>query len=623
MPQMQQMPPGPQTQQLPKRDRRRLLIVGAAVVVLALIAVGIYALLPGRSGNSVVTAVTCRPTALTSCLIKAPDGAVRLSNTGNDQWPQQTVSTATEYAANVVTNLSGIGQETQGLLSEDGLTTIAHNDWNAVDGDNVDIVLISFGTQKGAQAWYSVRAAEIMAAYPGTDTAIPGDSTSSAHAAVKADSKGDIHAGYATVVGRMVLDVAYSSPNGLNSADLRNWAGTELTSLRSEPAPGADPPPAPAGVQQVACGSGLQSCLSAVPGNGTPWTSPTDSHWVSSPTLTSDQFVNLFWEAGSASERQQVLSDFSADGVTGIAHEDWTVNNAYEQADVYLIQTITAAGAAHLASANFGEPSWGGGLSGVGYSVPDSTGTQAWYTSKTDSNGFIDFAYTTNIGNVIVMGWMYFYGSFDSGTANSWAQPQVDRVQASAQTEPLGAFSLAAPTLPAPSQGACAASGDCLVPLPSGATDTTSSSYQGSTSLTAAEYADRYETTASIDINNWLVADGYASGEHRSWTASNGATADAVLLKFGTPEQAQAATLLDFGVNAPNNHVCTDGAVPDSLCIAAPTTATDLLQKETVDVLAWKGDYEVSVSVRTFDSADLTQAYTWAQQQLDMLPASS
>lgn len=624
---VQQIPYQPTPAPMPdpnaaKLRQRRMRLIGAAVVVLALIGAGIYVLLPGGGGNSAVSAVTCRPADLTSCLIKAPAGAGRMPTVGDSQWPQQTVGTADEYAANVVTNVPGVGGETQGLLGQDGLQTIAHNDWSAVDGDDVDLIVLAFATEKGARSWYSTRAGEILAAYPGTDTPIPGDSANAAHAAVKADSKGDFDAAYTTVVNRMVLDVVYSSPNQLSTADLRNWAGTELTSLRSAPAPTADPAPTAAGTQQVACGSGLQACLMAVPGDGTPWTTPTDTHWVSSASLTSNQFVNLFWQSESASQRTQVLSDFTADGVNGIAHEDWTIDSGLEQADLYLVQTATAAGATALDTSNFGQPQWGGGLTGLSFSIPNASGAQAWYTNKTDSSGFIDFAYTAKVGNVIVMGWFYFYGSFDGSTADSWAEPELDRVQASEQTAPMGLFSLSAPSLPTSTPSPCAGSGDCLIPLPSSATDTTSSSYQGSENLTAAEFADRYETTASADVNTWLTSDGFVSAEHRSWTASNGATADAVLLRYGSPAQAEASTLLDYGVNAPNNRVCTDAAVADSWCLAAPVGTTDLLQKETVRVLAWKGVYEVSVSVSTSDSADLTQAYTWAQQQLDMLPAN-
>jgi len=605
-----------------KRKRKRLWIIGAVVVVLGLISAGIYALLPGRTGNSIVSVVTCKSADLTTCLINAPAGAVRLSANGDDQWPQQTVSTAGLYAGNITTDSPGVGSSTTSLLSQDGVKTVAHNDWNAVDGDNIDIVLLRFSTQKGAQAWNSTRAAEILAAYPGSTVAIPGDSTNDAHAATKPDAKGDIDAGYSTVVGQIVLNVSYSSPNRLSAQDLQNWAGTELTSLRTAPAPAADAAPTAPATQQVACGSGLQSCLMATPGDGQAWSNPTDSHWVAGSSLTSAQLVHLFWENASAAVQQQVLTNFNSDGVANIAHEDWTVNNNFEQADLYLIQTITATGASQLNSSNFGEPVWGGGLSGVSYTIPNASNAQAWYTNKTDSSGFIDFAYTTTVGNVIVFGWLYFYGSLDSGTANSWAEPELDRVGGSTQTAPMGLFSLTAPTLPAASPGTCPASGDCLLPLPAGASDTTTSSYQNGESLSAPAYVDQYEAGSSDAITTWLNSDGFFSAEHRSWTASNGATADAVLLKYTTPAQAQAAAMLEYGVNASADRVCTDTAVPDSLCLAAPVSTSDLLQKETIWVLAWKGDYEVSVSVSISNAADLVQAYTWTQQQLDMLPAS-
>lgn len=620
----QQFPYAPATDQPAAKGKRKrvLWIVGAAVVVLGLIGAGIYVLLPGRTGDSVVTAVTCQPSDLTTCLIKSPAGAVQLSASSGDQWPQQTVSTAGLYSSNITNDSTGMNTDTEALLSQDGLKTVVHRDWNAVDGNNIDIVLLAFNSQKGANEWNSTRAGEIFAAYPGTTVAIPGDSTGKAHAATKADSKGNVNAAYSIVVGRMVLNVSYSSPTKLSAQDLQNWAGTELTSLRTAPAPATDPADAAPSTQQVACGGGIQSCLMAMPGDGQTWTSPTNSHWVSSSSLTPSQYVHLFWDSEPSSVQQTVLSHFTDDGVTGIAHEDWTTNNGNDQADVYLIQTMTAAGANELTTTNFGEPKWNSGMSGISYTIPNRAGSQAWYGNKTDSGGFTDFAYTSTVGNVIVMSWLYFYGSFDSATAKSWAEPQLDRVSSSVQTQPMGLFSLNAPSLPAASQGSCGSSG-CLLPLPSGASDTTSSSYSAQTSIPASAYLGQYELTDSQEMAQWLATDGFVSADHRSWTASGGVTADAALLKYGTPAQAEAAARLEFGVNAASDRICTDSAVPDSLCLATPVNPSDYLQKETVWVLAWKGDYEVGVSVTVSDSADLTQAYTWARQQLDMLPASS
>ena len=609
----------------PSGKRKRLWwILGAAVVVLGLVGAGVYALLPGRTGNSIVSAVDCRSTSanLATCLIKAPAGAVRLSAaSGDDEWPQQTVSSADLYASNITVDSPAVGADTASLLSQDGVTTVVHTDWNAVDGDNVDLVLLAFSTRKGAQTWNSTRGAEILAAYPGPAVAVPGDSTSEAHAAVKADAHGNIDADYTTVVGRTVLEVAYSSPNKLSNQDLRNWAGTELASLRTAPVPAADPAPTAPGTEQVACGSGLQSCLMAVPDGGEPWQDPISSDWISGSSPTSTQFVRLFWSDQNASTRQQVLSNFTTDGVTGIAHEDWAVDNADEQADIYVVRTITATGAAQLAASNFGEPDWTGGLSGIAHTIPGTSNTQSWYSNKKDSNGFTDFYFTTTVGNVIVMGWLYFYGSFDSSLASSWAKPELARVDQSAHTVPMGLFSLATPALPAAAQGSCGASADCLLPLPSGASDTTSTSYEVNHGLDVTDYVDKYDGNLSADVTTWLGSDGFVSAEHRAWTASNGATADAVLLKYARPAQAQAAAMLEYGVNAPGERECSDAALPDSLCLAAPVSTTDPLQEETVRVLAWKGDYEVSVNVTISNSADLAQAYAWAEQQLDRLPA--
>jgi hypothetical protein len=603
-----------------KRNRKRILLISTAIVAaVALVTVGIVALLPGRTGNSVVAAVKCQPEDLSSCLIKPPAGSLRLTSTTS--WPETTTVSANQYAANITKDAQGVGADTASQASIDGERRIVHVDWNAVDGNNVDIVLLSFESQKGAQAWYSTRAAEIMAAYPGAAVAIPGDTTAKAHAATKADQKGNIDAAYSTVVGDIVLDVAYSSPKQFSADDLKNWAGTELASLHNAPPAAADPADSAPGTEQIACGSSIGDCLEPMPSGAEHWTSPTSDKWVKSSSLSVSQYVQLSYQDG-ASVQAQVMSDFNADGVTAIAHQDWDINNANQQADIYLVRTITADGASKLSTDHFGEPNWGGGLSSVSYTIPNEPDARAWYTNKKDSNGFTDFYFTTLDGNVIVDGWLFFYGSFDSGTANKWSQGQLDRISHTLSTQPMGLFPLTAPTLPAPSQGTCPAAGDCLMPPPSGATDTTQNSFATGKILDAGTYATQYEGGSNTDVATWLGSDGLKGAEHRAFSAGNGATADADLLQFDTPAHAQAAAMLEYGFNAPGDRICTATAVPNSLCLAAAVSTTDPLQKETIRVLAWKGDYEVSVSVTVSNSADVADAYAWAQQQLNLLPAS-
>lgn len=604
-----------------KRPSKRFVLISVGVIAaLALVAAGIVALLPGRTGDSVVVAARCQPSDLTTCLIKAPAGAVQLS--GAATWDQATTVTSDLYRANITDDAPGVSTDTASLLDSDGLHKAVHRDWNAVDGNNVDLVLLQFDSQKGAKSWNATRTGEIMAAYRGRAVSVPGDTSGKAFAAAKSDAKGDIEAAYSAVIGDIVLNVAYSSPKTLDVKDLRNWAGTELASLRGAPPADADQPDAAPGTQQVACAGGLTSCLASMPSGGEHWTSPISNDWVGSATLTPDQFIKLSWD-DKGTTQSQVKSNFVADGVTTIAHQDWTTDGGYKQADIYLIQAITAGGAGQLDSSNFGEPNWGKGLHGTSYTIPGEPGAQAWYTNP-DSNGFVNFYFEQNIGNVIVHGWFFFSGSLDSGTANRWAQAQLNLVSRNAKSEPMGLFPLAAPTLPAAGQGSCPAPGDCLLPLPAGATDTTASSYQVGHDLQAAVYASQYEADTSTDVTTWLGADGFTTGEHRAWTTSAGAGADVVLLKYAGPAQAQAAAQLEYGLNASagRERVCTDSKLPDSFCLAGPVTVSDPLQKETIRVLAWKGGYEVSVSVTTSNAADVADAYLWAQRQLELLPAS-
>jgi hypothetical protein len=602
----------------PNRSRRRLLWAATAVVaVIGLAAAGVVALTSGRTGDSIVAKVQCRPADLAGCLIKAPAGAVRLDSSST--WSQRTTPTAALYAANITKDAAGISADTADLLEADGLHGIAHTGWNAVDGNNVDLVVLKFDSQKGAQAWNSVRTAEILAAYPGQQVAIPADPGSTAHAAAKADPQGDIDAAYSAAAGNLVLNVAYSSPKTLGVQDLQTWAGTELASLRTAPA-AADPPDAAPGTEKIACGARLRSCLAPMPSGGERWTGSTGKDWVSGPTLTQSQYIRYGW-SDKAGTQARVSANFSAAGVTGIAHEDWATDGASKQADIYLVQTITAVGAGQLSGQNFGEPEWDKGVHGISHTIPGEPGARAWYTKK-DADGFVPFYFTAAIGNVIVSAWLYFHGSLDTHTADRWAKSELDLVNRNTHAQPMGLFPLAAGKLPAARQGGCPASGDCLVPLPAGASDTTAKSYYVEKKLDALPYTTRYETAVSSDLAVWMGSDGFKGAEHRSWTAANGAEADAVLLKYGKPAQAKAAALLEYGANAPAERVCTNPAVPGSVCLAAAVGTSDPLQKETIWVLAWKGDYEVSVSLTLSNSADVTDAYSWVQRQLDLLPAN-
>ena len=611
--------PAPAPAPARKYPRKRIALISVGVVTaLALVAAGIIALWPGRSGNSIVAVAHCQPADLASCLIKAPDGAVQLTDAA--QWDQATTVTSDLYSSNITADAAGVSTDTKTLLDSDGLQKVVHRDWNAVDGNNVDLVLLQFSSQKGAESWHATRAGEILAAYRGPAVSIPGDSSGKAFVAAKPDAKGNVSAAYSAVVGDIVLNVAYSSPKTLDAKDLQNWAGTELASLHAAPPAAADPADAAPGTQRVACTGQLTSCLMPLPSGAEHWTSPNSSDWVSGSTLSQHQFIKLFWQTDSQS---QVQSNFTTNGVTAIAHQDWLTDGGDKQADIYLIQTITAAGASQLNGDNFGEPDWGKGEHGTSHTIPGEPQAQAWYTNQ-DSDGFSHFYFEENIGNVIVHGWMFFSGSFDSATADRWAQTQLNRVSNSASTQPMGLYPLTAPALPASSQGSCPASGDCLLPVPAGATDTTASSYQVGHDLEAAVYAAQYEPDNGTDVGTWLSSDGYVSGEHRAWSTPDGANADVALLKFGSPTQAQAAVQLEYGLNATAQHdrVCTDSKLPDSLCLAAAVTVSDPLQKETIRVLAWKGDYEVSVSVTKSNAADVADAYLWAQRQLDLLPAS-
>lgn len=604
-----------------KRRRRGLRIAAAVVVVAGLVAGGVYVMLPGRTGNSVVAAVKCKPSGnLAGCLIKAPLGALQL--TDSPAWDKTVAQTGDAYGKYITGDVSTLASDTSAQLTNDQGLKIVHTDWNAVDGNDVDLVVLSFSTQKGAQDWNDMRTGEILSAYRGQAVSIPGDSAAKAYFASRENTASQYQAAYSEVVGRLVLSVAYSSPNQVSAADLQNWAGTELASLRTAPKWPADPAAAASGTEQVACSSGLSSCLMPTPDGGQPWGyAYNNTHWISATNLTPNQLVANLWHGDSSTIQSEVMSDLTQNGVVGdIVHNDWGTNNFDDQGDIYLIQTLTQTGAGTLYNRNFGEPDWTGGLSGIAYTIPGEPQAESWYTNKPDSNGLIEYTFVANYGNVIIDGYLDFNGSFDSHIADEWAKEQLDRVSSTVHSQQMGLYSLNAPKLPAASQGTCSAPDTCLMSLPGQASDATSASDYDATGLVdSGGYSTQYVTSISSDYGNWLGADGFKSGSHRSWTV-NGVTADAALLQFGSAAQARAAALIDYGTNAQGQIDCTDAAVPDSLCLAQQPQTSDPLQMETIRVVAWKGSYEVSVSAKASNEADVADAYTWLQQQLNRLP---
>lgn len=598
-----------------QKRKRRLWTLTAVVAVVAVVGAGVVVYENERHGNSVVSAVTCTPSKLSSCLIKQPAGAETLSDA--PKWDQSAVPTADTFGTNMTGDAKGMADQSSILVDADGADAFAHTDWNAVDGDDVDMVLVKFDTIGGAHSWNVTRNGEILAAYTGQSVAVPGDSAEKAHASAKADAKGNYHAAYSAVVGNMVLNLSYSSPGKFDPADLQNWAGTELTSLWSAPAPAKDPADTGDGMQQVACPN-LKACLPTRPSGTVPWDNPTNSDWLGATTLSVKQLANVFWDKKYASG---VASDLNGSDVTDIVHVDW-VDGSNRQADVYLIQTLTDSAATTVYNEFDGAPNFGSGIKSITFST-GVTGVDAWYASKADSYGLVDSNFVGQVGNVVLYGIVNFDGHYDKSTADKWISTAVKRVQGTESSQPLGLPSLATPTVQIPTQGSCAASGDCLMALPSGSKDTTSSSTVAKTeSVSAMQYSSGYESDFTMEYNTWLSSDGFQSAEHRSWTSPGGAKADGALVKFGAPAQAQAAAMLEYGLGTENDRVCTVSSVSNALCMATPVYATDNFQMETVTVLAWKGDYEVRVSVTVSNEAQVAEAYAWAEQQLAMLPAS-
>jgi hypothetical protein len=388
----------------------------------------------------------------------------------------------------------------------------------------------------------------------------------------------------------------------LQPQDFDLWAGTEYASLQTAPPVTPSPSPTATAFEKATCPGALTSCLMPLPTGSFAVTGQPTTYSIAS-------FVSGFIVDSAATSATQELR---SDNVTTIDAETWGLSNGDGVGLLVLLQTRTDSQAQDLLT-NLPIGSYPTDLS-----IPGFSQALGSYLTTKDSQGYEDGLIVAQTGTVYMLFLPSFHGSFDVSTAQSWTTQELDLL--SKRTQGDWGFPIpqvTTPTLPPFAAGSCsgAAPADCVMPVPSGATQAgTGAAVQdvGVSGLASAVYSDQqtYEQT-------WLTDDGIGDVSAEHWTASDGATGADYVMIFASSRQAEAAARQMAADGSGGAQSCTDSSLPGVDCIVLPED--DSTGAVPIRITASNGRYAVDLEVSQSDAADTSDALAWAQAQLERL----
>lgn len=592
-------PPPPQ-----RRFGRGQLIATVSIVVLAVLGGGVYAYNHFASNGDSVSAVTCAPATLTSCLVAKPSSASEYT----DSWGSSTTPTKSDYLKWAFDSDPVAQKTASDNLTSEGLQNIAHVAWKASDGNGIDITLLKFSGVQGAHA----RALELLGAdiSEGDAVSISNGVPGSAYSASKPNSDGDIVTRYSAFVGDIALQVRYYSPGSYSSGDLSSWLSAEYQSLTT--APKVTPSPQPTSTtQSMTCSSGLSSCLESAPSGSTPWggswsdnTSPTAAQY------SAEMFSDTAWQT-------IIKARLNTAGLTGITHKTWITSNGAEADDV-LLSFSTANGA----MAWYKNDAYS--ATGTTFSIPGQQNATGSYDPKPDSDGSIVAQVYGVSGSVAMEMFTWSPGSFDKTRTVTWASQQLGKIGGTSKSQTAAVPAVPTPTAAASgSSGSCSSAESCLIQMPNGAQAWSGTDYDKTDTATVQQYVqENWSSESAADQayeENLLNDAGVTAIAHREWDASDGTSAMLTVLQYGSPKNAQSEALDYQGaVLSTGTELTVPGLNDGVVDIKSMDDGGDIPVK--VDV--WKGNYEVRLSFYGLATADPQGAVSLALQQLAALPGS-
>lgn len=285
--------------------------------------------------------------SLSACLMPVPTG----SSAWHGSWGAETAPTPAEYADEFEPN-SAWRTRIVAQLGESGLTSISQHSWITSSGDQVQDVLLGFGTDNGAQSWFDTKVDGLT----GTEFFIPGQATAQGWTLTGKTSGGYTQSVVYGSSGSTVMALWVLRDGAADQASATQWAATQLqlvaaqSSVRALAAPTTTAPPAYAAgsTSSSACANGsIDSCLMAAPAGSLPL--PGEEAYDTTTNVTVQQFVAEHWVKSDADDQATQVNLLQTAGVTQIAHRSWDDADA-SQADVSVLEFSTAADASGYAT---------------------------------------------------------------------------------------------------------------------------------------------------------------------------------------------------------------------------------------------------------------------------------
>jgi hypothetical protein len=374
----------------------------------------------------------------------------------------------------------------------------------------------------------------------------------------------------------------------------------------------------------------LTSCLLATPPGSEDFT----SGWGTNQTPTVAEYVQQDFTAGNSA--QNASNSLNLAGVQTLAHAAWFVSLDGNQMDIVLFRFSDQRGAQSWALNR--EGIYMAAFGGTPISVPGDATAKGYTDTTPDSSGFIDTHYAQAVGDIaVVIRYSSKGQAVNSAEFQSWTGDQLARLQTGPSAGPESSAVSSMPNLPSfTSSSACAGSGGspsastldgCLMPMPSGASPDTASSYDTTENPSLAQYVAEYWSNETADQQSYEVSllqqYGAQAVAHRRWVTDSGqVSGDVVLLGFTNQAQAQGEALNQAGLDMPDTESCSSPSLPDAYCSEHQKDGSNDIWTQ---IIAWHGSVEMKFELNSYlSSADLADALTWAQTELELLgPASS
>ena len=369
--------------------------------------------IPAAPVTTIGSATTaCSP--LTSCLVSVPASDSALT----DGWGGNSAPSVGQYVQEMYSS-SYASTATAGLVNQ-GVTGIAHTLWDDSAGDSVDVVLLRFKTEQGAES----RAREEFGGISGTKFSVSGPGSGKGAYTTTADSEGRYPTNLYGYVGDVAVEVyAFTGqakdPSAAISAAQRQFAKlAAVTKTSTVPQPAlVVPTAAPSTLGGTSSCAEVLSCLVSMPSGAS---ALSNSTYNDSTQVTVAQFVAEKYAQESGATLSYESSLLTSGGVRQIVHRGWLGANG-DQADVAVLAFGNAAQAESDAMNYQGAISGSGQLFSVaGY--PDAVGS---VDTALDDLGNVHAEIVAYTASFEVRMDYYSPGTFSARDAISWFDAQL------------------------------------------------------------------------------------------------------------------------------------------------------------------------------------------------------